>query len=183
MPPRRRGGASAPDAQRTLSFGAQSRVSKPTAAAQKAKNLDSLKSPSAIPEPQQHPVTPAEPSQPHVAELAVRQQAAKAIQEPQSEEDKRALKLRKQDLERYWKKEEQNRKVARVHQQGLDLDEQILRHFDLSSQYGPCIGIARLKRWRRAHRLNLNPPIEVLAVLLQDQDHVKERAHMDELLS
>ncbi|KAJ5611226.1 DNA polymerase delta subunit 4 [Penicillium lagena] len=183
MPPRRRGGASAPDAQRTLSFGAQSRVSKPTTAAQKAKNLDSVKATSAIPELQKLPEAPAEPSQPLVTELAVRQQAAKAIQEPRSEEDKRALKLRKQDLQRYWKKEEQNRKAPRVHQQGLDLDEQILRHFDLSSQYGPCIGITRLKRWRRAHRLNLSPPIEVLAVLLKDEDHVKERAHMDELLS
>lgn len=85
------------------------------------------------------------------------------------------------------------------------MEEKILRHFDLSSQYGvslrlfpgfnwnaiypgranmsqPCIGIARLKRWRRANMLKLNPPIEVLAVLLKNE-HVKERAHMDELLS
>lgn len=46
----------------------------------------------------------------------------------------------------------------------------------------PCIGIARLKRWRRANMLKLNPPIEVLAVLLKD-GNVRERAHMDELLS
>jgi len=45
----------------------------------------------------------------------------------------------------------------------------------------PCIGIARLKRWRRANMLKLNPPIEVLAVLLKKD--VKERARMDELLS
>lgn len=89
----------------------------------------------------------------------------------------------------------------------MDLEEKILRHFDLSSQYGvclmdyfeirrvhalrealltsvfqPCIGIARVKRWRRANMLKLNPPIEVLAVLLQDEN-AKERAHMDELLS
>lgn len=94
-----------------------------------------------------------------------------------------------------------------VHQGDLDLEEKILRHFDLSSQYGvcsdalhqdsfciwptrssanicfqPCIGIARVKRWRRANMLKLNPPIEVLAVLLQDEN-AKERAHMDELLS
>lgn len=31
--------------------------------------------------------------------------------------------------------------------------------------------------------LNLNPPLEVLAVLLKDGEGVKERAHMDELLS
>lgn len=31
--------------------------------------------------------------------------------------------------------------------------------------------------------LNLNPPIEVLAVLLKDQEDVKQRAYMDELMS
>lgn len=50
------------------------------------------------------------------------------------------------------------------------------------TSFQPCIGIARLKRWRRANMLKLNPPIEVLAVLLKDQN-VSERAHMDELLS
>lgn len=46
----------------------------------------------------------------------------------------------------------------------------------------PCIGIARIKRWRRANMLKLNPPIEVLAVLLKNEK-VEERAHMDRLLS
>ncbi|KAJ5102280.1 hypothetical protein NUU61_004502 [Penicillium alfredii] len=190
MPPRRRGGntASSRAAQSTLSFGA--RVTKPAtpSANLKAKNLDSPvslptdKSASATPEPQQVPVTPVEPSQPHVAELVVRQQAAAEIQAPLSMEDKRAMNLSRQDLQRYWEKEEQSRKAPRVHQQSLDLEEKILRHFDLSSQYGPCIGIARLKRWRRANMLNLNPPIEVLAVLLTEKD-VKQRANMDDLLS
>lgn len=31
--------------------------------------------------------------------------------------------------------------------------------------------------------LNLNPPIEVLAVLLKDQEDVKQRSYMDELMS
>ncbi|CAG7970350.1 unnamed protein product [Penicillium nalgiovense] len=64
----------------------------------------------------------------------------------------------------------------------MDVEEKILRHFDLSSQYGPCVGIARIKRWRRANQLKLNPPIEVLAVLLKGKS-TKERAHIDELLS
>lgn len=86
------------------------------------------------------------------------------------------------------------------------MEEKILRHFDLSSQYGVCyfnlskiirlrkshlmpghsvqpsIGIARVKRWRRANMLKLNPPIEVLTVLLKGKN-VKERAYIDELLS
>ena len=64
-----------------------------------------------------------------------------------------------------------------VHQKSLSLPEKILRHFDLSSQYGPCIGISRLKRWKRAESLSLNPPIEVLAVLmkLEEEEKVEEK--------
>jgi DNA polymerase delta subunit 4 len=43
-----------------------------------------------------------------------------------------------------------------------------------------------MKRWKRAQKLNLHPPIEVLAVLLKEEDsgHAKsERAYIDELLS
>ncbi|KAJ5356941.1 hypothetical protein N7517_011550 [Penicillium concentricum] len=173
--------------QSTLSFGAQGRVTKPvTAPSHKAKALDSTplsdNSAPATPEPQQLPVTPNEPSKPHVAELAVRQQAAVEHKTPPSEEDKRALKLNKQDIWRYWRAQEQSRKTPSAHQQGMDVEEKILRHFDLSSQYGPCVGIARVKRWRRANQLKLNPPIEVLAVLLKGKN-TKERAYIDELLS
>ncbi|KAF3385295.1 DNA polymerase delta subunit 4 [Penicillium rolfsii] len=184
MPPRRRAAAGG---QATLSFGNQSRVTKPSStptAIHKAKILDSpaeVASPSGTPEPQQV-LADAHPSKPHVAELVVREQAAAERKEPLSAEDERALKLSRKDLQSYWRKEEQKRRTPRVHQADLDLEEKILRHFDLSSQYGPCIGIARVKRWRRANMLKLNPPIEVLAVLLQDKN-VKERAHMDELLS
>ncbi|KAJ5674456.1 uncharacterized protein N7477_004390 [Penicillium maclennaniae] len=184
MPPRRHAAAAA---QSTLSFGNQSRVTKPSttpATLHKGKTLDSPlptdKSASGTPEPQQ--VLASEPSKPHIAEVVVRQQATKEHEEPLSAEDKRALKLTKQDLQKYWNKEERSRKAPRVHQQDLYLEEKILRHFDLCSQYGPCIGIARLKRWRRANMLKLNPPIEVLAVLLKKQN-ANERAHVDELLS
>jgi DNA polymerase delta subunit 4 len=64
------------------------------------------------------------------------------------------------------------------------MNEKILRHFDLSSQYGPCIGIPRLQRWKRAYGLGLNPPIEVLAVLLREQKTNQgkgEMAYIDEL--
>jgi DNA polymerase delta subunit 4 len=46
----------------------------------------------------------------------------------------------------------------------------------------PSIGITRSKRWRRAHQLKLNPPIEVLAVLLKGKD-TKQDAYIDVLLS
>lgn len=71
-----------------------------------------------------------------------------------------------------------------MHQQQLSLQEKILRHFDLSSQYGPCIGIPRVRRWKRAEGLGLKPPIEVLAVLVKETEvgEGKERAFMDGLL-
>lgn len=50
----------------------------------------------------------------------------------------------------------------------------------------PAIGIARMKRWSRANKLGLSPPIEVLAVLLKEEEkgNMKiERAHVDELMS
>ncbi len=43
-----------------------------------------------------------------------------------------------------------------------------------------------MKRWMRASKLGLNPPIEVLAVLLKEEkkgNHKIERAHVDELMS
>ncbi len=51
----------------------------------------------------------------------------------------------------------------------------------------PCVGIARLKRWQRAHRLGLGPPLEVLAVLLREQEGKDKSAvqwsHVDQLLN
>lgn len=60
-----------------------------------------------------------------------------------------------------------------MHQQSIPLHEKILRHFDLSSQYGSCIGITRLARWKRANGLGLEPPVEVLAVLLREMEGPK----------
>lgn len=44
-------------------------------------------------------------------------------------------------------------------------DEQLLKQFDLSSKYGPCIGMTRLERWERAKKLELCPPQEVYDIL------------------
>lgn len=44
-----------------------------------------------------------------------------------------------------------------------------------------------MKRWKRAHRLKLNPPIEVLAVLLKEMEKDSkvelQRSQVDELLN
>lgn len=43
-----------------------------------------------------------------------------------------------------------------------------------------------MKRWHRAERLGLNPPLEVLAVLLDEDEKGskdKEVAHMDKIMN
>ncbi|KAK4986935.1 hypothetical protein LTR50_004978 [Elasticomyces elasticus] len=88
-------------------------------------------------------------------------------------------------IKKYWREKEQERKAPRVHQEGLGVAEKVLREWDVSGQFGPCIGIARLKRWKRAYTLGLGPPIEVLAVLLREEEKGEDvqRAYVDRLMS
>ena len=50
----------------------------------------------------------------------------------------------------------------------------------------PSIGIPRLSRWRRAYALDMEPPMEVLAVLLKEEKDkgmgVSGRSIMDDLI-
>ncbi|GAB1313448.1 hypothetical protein MFIFM68171_03658 [Madurella fahalii] len=114
---------------------------------------------------------------------------AKPIVDNKSEAELRAEKISDAAVERYWAGIESSRMAKEVHKkhtEGLSTGEKVLRYFDVSSQYGPCIGIARIKRWQRAQRLGLNPPIEVLAVLMKEEAKGNkdiERAHMDEILN
>ncbi|XP_073019871.1 uncharacterized protein [Primulina eburnea] len=39
-----------------------------------------------------------------------------------------------------------------------DDKEEVLRQFDMNMTYGPCLGMSRLDRWKRANALGLNPP-------------------------
>ncbi|KAF8628721.1 hypothetical protein AX17_005943 [Amanita inopinata Kibby_2008] len=52
-----------------------------------------------------------------------------------------------------------------VHAQDQNKIHEILRVFDLSYEYGPCIGVSRLERWERAQALGLDPPIEIREIL------------------
>ncbi|KAK5165213.1 uncharacterized protein LTR77_009311 [Saxophila tyrrhenica] len=102
------------------------------------------------------------------------------------DEEEKARKTTDTQIKKYWRTKEQERLAPRVHQEDLTLYEKVLREWDMSGQYGPCIGIARLKRWKRANMLGLHPPIEVLAVLLKQMDAGdtnSQRAHVDELMS
>ncbi|KAI3328006.1 hypothetical protein HD806DRAFT_345508 [Xylariaceae sp. AK1471] len=103
-----------------------------------------------------------------------------------TEAELRADKVTTRQISQYWNKLERERRTKRVHQEDLTLAEKILRYWDVSSQYGPCVGISRMRRWQRADRLSLNPPIEVLAVLMQEENKGTkgiERAHIDDILN
>ncbi|KAF7377669.1 DNA polymerase delta subunit 4 [Mycena sanguinolenta] len=56
-----------------------------------------------------------------------------------------------------------------IHAEGQDKFHDILRTFDLSYEYGPCVGVTRLERWERATALGLNPPVEIYDILTSRQ--------------
>ncbi|BAF22978.2 uncharacterized protein [Oryza sativa Japonica Group] len=47
--------------------------------------------------------------------------------------------------------------------------ERMAREFDMDMRYGPCLGLTRAQRWRRAAALGLAPPPAVIAVCSDDQ--------------
>lgn len=55
--------------------------------------------------------------------------------------------------------------VIALSDQDLDDARELLRQFDMTFKYGPCVGIKRTARWKRAKRLELNPPEEVINIL------------------
>jgi len=58
------------------------------------------------------------------------------------------------------------RGIARpIHTEGQTRVHEILRIFDLTDEYGPCVGVSRLRRWERAHKAGLNPPIQIKEIL------------------
>ncbi|KAK2046643.1 DNA polymerase delta [Colletotrichum somersetense] len=121
-----------------------------------------------------------EPTSPEIEQTEAKEELFE-----ESDSAVRAKKISDAQINKYWKLIEAQRIAPRVHQKDVNLAEKVLRYFDVSSQYGPCIGLQRMKRWQRAERLGLNPPIEVLAVLLKEEQNGNslERAHMDELMN
>ncbi|KAH6711108.1 DNA polymerase delta, subunit 4-domain-containing protein [Leptodontidium sp. MPI-SDFR-AT-0119] len=211
MPPSRRTrpssgpGPAAKGAQKTLSFG--TKVTKPAAALPYIKDeIKDVSSPSVTAKAKAHPLSNTidlnvelEPKPElekeeegvevgldteHVGPSAAG--VGKGEGESKSEEVQKAEKVTDAQIRKYWREREGERVTKRVHQEELGVEEKILRLFDMSSQFGPAIGIARMKRWSRAHKLGLKPPIEVLAVLLQEEkkgNEKIERAYVDELMS
>ncbi|KAK1778440.1 DNA polymerase delta, subunit 4-domain-containing protein [Copromyces sp. CBS 386.78] len=212
---RSRGGAAAAAAaqgkQQTLSF--NHRVTKPTVKTGKdlvvqektpetvAKTKDVKVEPKVEDEEEAQAKAKANVNKPAPAKKAAAKDVKKEIKEEEPKEqvkekepertevEKRALKLPQSAIDAYWLSIDSARMARAVHKkhtEGLTTGEKLLRYFDVNSRYGPCIGITRLKRWQRAERLGLNPPLEVLAVLLREEESGNtaiERAHMDELMN
>lgn len=55
-----------------------------------------------------------------------------------------------------------------------------LKKFDMDATFGPCVGISRLKRWKRAEKYGLNPPLYIKELLLSAGGN--PRAAWDSLL-
>ncbi|CAI9632501.1 unnamed protein product [Alternaria burnsii] len=190
MAPRRKASAPAAKSQQsTLAFhGTTNRVTKAGVKSQGAKkNILEAKLKDIKPE-----VADISNTEPTITEAAIIEQTEQEVkaQEVESTPDEdRARRISDAAIKKYWTAKEKQRLAQRAHQGGLSLHDKILREFDMSAHYGPCTGIARLKRWKRAQRLDLDPPIEVLAVLLREQDAsdkdriAVQRSIVDEILN
>ncbi|KAF8301071.1 hypothetical protein DL93DRAFT_2160926 [Clavulina sp. PMI_390] len=67
------------------------------------------------------------------------------------------------------------RGIARpIHTDGQSQAHEILRIFDLSYEYGPCVGVSRMDRWMRAQKLGLNPPLQVKEILETQEGQEQE---------
>ena len=53
-------------------------------------------------------------------------------------------------------------------------NEVLLRQFDLDYTYGPCGGLSRRARWKRAEKMQLNPPQHVWDILSQMDEEEEE---------
>lgn len=172
--------------QSTLSF--KNKITKSSASSSSASAKDKAALLNKVPARTKEVVLPPSP-EPEEEETQPEIKAEENKDESKTEVEVRAAKVSDAAVEHYWKQIEELRTAREVHKKhmaGLSTGEKVLRYFDVSSQYGPCIGITRLGRWQRAERLGLHPPIEALAVLLKEEAKKNEevqRAHLDELLS
>ncbi|KFX92243.1 hypothetical protein O988_07357 [Pseudogymnoascus sp. VKM F-3808] len=184
---RRTRGAPAKGAQSTLSFnGAATRVTKNTGPPgkdlKKAEPAKQAPKTDVIDLDHADAAAEAEVQEAKAAPAQVQSAAPASVLTP---EEVAAEKVPHSQVLKYWREKEKERVAPRVHQEGLSTEEKVLRYFDMCSQYGPCVGIPRRKRWLRAHKLGLAPPIEALAVLIaEDKKDTKgiEKAQLEVLL-
>lgn len=138
--------------QPTLSFGKQgsARVTK-TALAQR--DSKTTKKDSALLEVvSNHAI-----NRPTTADAAIEEQADAELEEIKAvkteeassgkdEIETRARRITDVQIKKYWRGKEADRIAPRVHQQGLDVAEKILREFDMSGQYGVSLDVVLVVR-------------------------------------
>lgn len=54
---------------------------------------------------------------------------------------------------------------AKLTSEEVDEARELLRQFDMTMRYGPCVGVPRTSRWERALRFGLDPPARILEIL------------------
>ena len=52
----------------------------------------------------------------------------------------------------------------------IEVEIKVLKHFDVTLEFGPCTGITRMDRWERAEKHGLNPPLVVKEIILKHLD-------------
>ncbi|KZV81731.1 DNA polymerase delta, subunit 4 [Exidia glandulosa HHB12029] len=60
-------------------------------------------------------------------------------------------------------------KKSTIHSKSQNKIDHILRVFDNSHEYGPCVGLTRMQRWERAQNMGMDPPQEIRDILLTRQ--------------
>ncbi|KAL2341593.1 hypothetical protein Fmac_009533 [Flemingia macrophylla] len=71
------------------------------------------------------------------------------------------------------KSRKKSKVVVKPPEDDYSVEEKILREFDKNMKYGPCIGLNRVERWLRAHKMGLNPPQEIMILLQTDKVQTK----------
>lgn len=105
------------------------------------------------------PVSPIVESGPEITEVKVHEEVVK----PQ-------LNVKDKSVNKHLGKvNEKTGYMPGIHTENETKFQKILRVFDLSYEYGPCVGITRLERWNRANDLGLEPPVEVRDILLTQE--------------
>ncbi|KAF8527298.1 DNA polymerase delta, subunit 4-domain-containing protein [Gautieria morchelliformis] len=92
------------------------------------------------------------------------EEASSVIKEPLDMQDRAGA------YNKYYREvKEKMGNVPPIHTEGQMKIHHMLRVFDNTYDYGPCVGMTRLERWERAEALGLNPPAEVRSILLTEQ--------------
>ncbi|KAH9021424.1 DNA polymerase delta, subunit 4-domain-containing protein, partial [Lactarius pseudohatsudake] len=63
--------------------------------------------------------------------------------------------------------------IQPVHAKDQSPVHHILRIFDLSYEYGPCVGVTRMERWERASALGLYPPVREILMTKEGSEDVR----------